>query len=209
MFEEWLPRLAALPTAALSDVMRRRGMDPGTMHSSMKPVWEGAEVCGPAFTARTYPGATHASGLALSQACPGDVVVLAGCGHTEAILWGEIFSTAAKQQGLGGTVIDGAARDIAGIRELGYPVFARAVTPRGGTGDSQQSETQIPIQCAGIVVHPGDLVRGDSDGVVVIPAALASEIITETEAFHAREERILKFLREGVPLGEACRRAAE
>ena len=106
-------------------------------------------------------------------------------------------------------MIDGAARDIAGIRELGYPVFARAVTPRGGTGDSQQSETQIPIQCAGIVVHPGDLVRGDSDGVVVIPAALASEIITETEAFHAREERILKFLREGVPLGEACRRAAE
>ena len=71
MLEEWLRRLAALPTAALSDVMRRRGMDPRTMHSSMKPVWEGAEVCGPAFTARTYPGATHASGLALSEALPG------------------------------------------------------------------------------------------------------------------------------------------
>ena len=209
MATDLLARLATVPTAALSDVMRSRGLDPNTMHSSMKPVWEGAEVCGPAFTVRTYPGATKGCDLALSQARAGDVVVLAGGGYTEVILWGEIYSATAKQIGLGGTLIDGSARDIAGIREVRYPVFARAVTPRGGTGDNRQSEAGVPVSCAGVVVNPGDLIRGDENGVVVVPKEIAEEIIAEGEKVHARETRILELLQAGVPLSEAWRRASE
>jgi len=207
--EDLFSRLAKVRTAPLSDVMRRMGRDPNTMHSSMKPVWQGAEVCGPAFTVRTYPGATHGCDLALGQAKPGEVIVLAGGGHTEAILWGEIYSACAKQLGLGGTVIDGATRDVQGIREVGYPVFARAVTPRGGTADNQQSEAGVPVSCAGVLVRPGDAVRGDEMGVVVVPAEVADEVITRAEALQRREERLLELLRSGTPLREASRICAE
>lgn len=202
MTNDILPRLAAIPTSALSDVMRRMGRDPSTMHSAMKPVWAGASVCGPAFTVRTYPGATHGCDLALAQARRGDVIVLAAGGFTEVILWGEIFSTCAHRLGLGGTVIDGAARDVVGIREAGYPVFARGITPRGGTFDKEQSETQIPVSCAGVVVHPGDLVRGDETGVVVVPAALAVEVVARAEATRRREARMLELARAGTPMAE-------
>lgn len=205
MTSDLLSRLASIPTAALSDAMRRMGSDPNTMHSAMKPIWEGATVCGPAFTVRTYPGATHGCDLALVQARPGDVIVLAAGGFTEVILWGEIFSTCAHRLGLGGTVIDGAARDVAGIREVGYPVFARGITPRGGTFDKEQSETQIPVSCAGVVVHPGDLIRGDETGVVVLPAARAAEIIARAEAIKPREARMLELARGGTPMAEIRR----
>lgn len=209
MADDLLRRLAAVPTAPLSDVMRRMGLDPSTMHSSVKPVWEGAEVSGPAFTVRTYPGATHGSDLALAQAQAGDVIVLAAGGHTEAILWGEIYSAYAKQRGLAGTVIDGPARDVFGIRQMGYPVFARAVTPRGGTFDDQQSETRVPVSCAGVIVRPGDLIRRDGMGVVVVPAEAAGEIIAEAEALQRREARSLELLHAGTPLPEAVRICAE
>jgi 4-hydroxy-4-methyl-2-oxoglutarate aldolase len=166
-------------------------------------------VCGPAFTVRTYPGATHGCDLALAQARPGEVVVLAAGGYTEVILWGEIYSAYARQLGVGGTVIDGAARDLSGIREVGYPVFARAATPRGGTFDNRQSETQLPVSCAGVVVRPGDLVRGDETGVVVVPAEIAESAIAGAEALARREARILALLRAGVPLAEALRQSAQ
>ncbi len=209
MPDELLTRLSVLPTAALSDVMRRMGRDPNTMHSSMKPVWSGAEVCGPAFTVRTYPGATSGSDLALAQAQPGEVIVLAAGGYTEVILWGEIYSAAATQAGIAGTIIDGAARDVPGVREIGYPLFARAITPRGGTADSTQSETQIPVSCAGIAVRPGDLVRGDEVGVVVVPPEIAEEVIEKAEALNRHEERLFELMRGGASLAEAAKICAE
>ena len=202
---ELVSRLQGLSTAILSDALRRLGRDPGTMHSSLKPVWDGADLCGPAFTVRTYPGATHGCDLALSRAGAGDVLVLAGGGSTEVILWGEIFSTCAKSRGLAGTVIDGAARDVAGIRELGYPVFARAVTPRGGTFDKDQSETQIPVSCGGVVVHPGDLIRGDETGVVVVPMRDVTAVLAWAEAAGKREARMLELARSGTPMAEIRR----
>jgi len=209
MSDDLVGRLSRLSTATLSDVMRRSGMDPGTMHSSMKPVWEGAQVCGPAFTVRTYPGATRGSDLALSQAGPGEVVVLAGGGYTEVILWGEIYSAWARQKGLGGTVIDGAARDIAGIRQVQYPVFARAITPRGGTADNDQSQSQIPVSCAGVLVRPGDLVRGDDLGVVIVAPESARDVITRAETLQRREARLFELLAQGTPFEEAARTCTE
>ncbi len=207
--ENLIRRLAQIPTAPISDIMRRAGMGTGTMHSSMKPVWDGAEVCGPAFTVHTYPGATAGCDLALQHAKPGDVVVVAAGGITEVIVWGEIYSAWAKQNGLGGTVIDGAARDIGGIREIGYPLFARAVTPGGATADDTQSQLQIPVACAGVVVQPGDLVRGDENGVVVIPAGNAAEVVERAEALARKEARMVELLRAGVDPPDAARQCVE
>lgn len=120
-------------------------------------------------------------------------------------MWGEIFSTCAKHLGLDGTVIDGSARDVAGIREIGYPVFARAVSPRGGTFDKDQSETQIAVSCAGVVVSPGDWIRGDETGVVVIPAARLQFVLEQTEAFRRKEARMLELARSGTPMAEIRR----
>lgn len=195
-------RLRDLPTSALSDAMRRMRLDPRTMHPDMKPVWPGAEVCGPAFTVRTYPGATYGCDLALAQAAPGDVIILAAGGFTDVIMWGEIFSTCAQRLGLGGTVIDGAARDVAGIREVDYPVFARGISPRGGTFDKDQSETQLAVSCAGVVVHPGDWIRGDETGVVVVPADRAVDVLTHAEAHARKEVRMLELARNGTPMAE-------
>lgn len=197
-----LQRLAQHPTSTLSDAMRRMRLDPKTMHAEMKPVWLGAEVCGPAFTVRTYPGATYGCDLALAQAKPGDVLVIAAGGFTDVILWGEIFSTCAQQIGLAGTLVDGAVRDVAGIREIGYPVFARAVSPRGGTFDKDQSEAQVPVACAGVVVRPGDIVRGDESGVVVVPAERLQDVLAEAGKIRIKEARMLELARAGTPMAQ-------
>lgn len=198
-------QLAGLPTSILSDAMRRMGLDPKTMCAEMKPVWTGAELCGPAFTVRTYPGATYGCDLALAAAKPGDVLILAAGGQHDIILWGEIFSTCAQQLGLGGTVVDGAARDVVGIREIGYPVFARAISPRGGTFDKDQSETQIPVSCAGVVVHPGDWVRGDETGVVVVPSGRIHDVLAKSQVIQRKEARMLELARAGTPMADVRR----
>lgn len=202
MQTDFCSRLRALATSALSDVMRRMRLDPRAMHPDMKPVWAGAEVCGPAFTVRSYPGATYGCDLALAQARPGEVIILAAGGITDVIMWGEIFSTCAQRLGLGGTVIDGAARDVAGIRDVCYPVFARAISPRGGTFDKDQSETQLAVSCAGVVVQPGDWIRGDETGVVVIPSDRTGEILDQAEAHACKEVRMLELARSGTPMAE-------
>lgn len=200
-----LQRLANCPTSTLSDAMRRMGLDPKTMQAEMKPVWAGAELCGPAFTVRTYPGATYGCDLALAQAKPGDVLVIAAAGFSDVILWGEIFSNCAQQLGLAGTVVDGAVRDIAGIREIAYPVFARAISPRGGTFDKDQSETQLPVSCAGVVVRPGDFVRGDESGIVVVPLEQLKDVLAQAERIQTKEARMLELARAGTPMVEIRR----
>lgn len=205
MSDEARERLRGLPTCTLSDAMRRMQIDPGSMHHSMKPAWDGAELCGPAFTVRTYPGATHGCDLALAQAQAGDVLILAAGGYADVILWGEVFSTCAKQLGLAGTLVDGSVRDVDGIRQLGYPVFSRGISPRGGTFDKEQSETQVIVSCAGVVVRPGDWIRGDETGVVVVPANRIDDVLNRSEAICRKEARMLELARAGTSMAEIRR----
>ena len=122
-----LAEMATMSTATISDAMFRLGHKNRTMDHRIKPVSDSSRVCGPACTAHAYPGATHASGLALEAAQPGDVIVIDAQGFLGAVMWGEIFSLMAVAKGVAGTVIDGAVRDIAEVRELGYPLFAAGV----------------------------------------------------------------------------------
>lgn len=195
-----LDRYRHVTTAMVSDALFRLGTKRGTMDAGIKPVVPDVQLVGPAFTVKTYPGATHGSGLALKEAAPGDVIVIDGEGFDRSILWGGIFSAQAVKKGIAGTVIDGAVRDIDDVRELRYPLFARHVCPRAGSFD-QQAEAGIPITCGGTTVNPGDLVRGDNMGVVVVPQDGIEETLAKAEEIRAKEERILADLG-ARPLGE-------
>ncbi len=185
-----IDRFRKVSTAQVSDALFRLGTKCGTMDAGIKPVVADVMTVGPAFTVKTYPGATYGSELALQHAKPGDVVVIDGEGFDRSILWGGIFSARAVQKGLAGTVIDGAVRDIDDVRELRYPLFARHVCPRAGAFE-KQAEMQIPIICGGTIVNPGDLVVGDIMGVVVVPQARIEEVLAKAEEILDKEEKIL------------------
>lgn len=117
---------------------------------------------------------------------PGDVRVVDGAGYTEGALWGGLLTRTALQGGLAGIVIDGAARDVDKLQLRGLPICARAVTPRGVV-KSMMGETGVPVACGGIVISPGDLMIGDSDGLVAIPRDKLAEMFPKARQILARE----------------------
>lgn len=126
----------------------------------------------------------------------GDVIVADVGGDTEAGIWGEIMTFAAQTKGISGLVINGAVRDVKGIRELGFPVFALAVCMKG-TGKDHLGYINHPISCAGAIVNPGDVVLGDDDGVVVIPQAESTDLIDVCARRELREQEWKQAIRSG------------
>ena len=187
-----IEELAGISTANISDALFRMGIKDRTMRSPIKPVDPSMRVTGPACTAWAYPGGTHACDLALATAQPGEVIVLDGKGYLEAVLWGEIYSHMAVARGIAGTVIDGAVRDVDGVAELGYPLFGAGITPAAGTAD-ELGQVNVPIQCGGVVVNPGDWIFGDLLGVVV---ARPDELETVLDWCHQIAEKEAKLLSE-------------
>ena len=196
--------LAGLSTATISDALFRMGHKDRTMRACIKPIDECMTVAGPACTAWAYPGATYASGLAIEAAGAGQVIVLDGKGFLDAVLWGEIFSWMAAAKGIAGAVIDGAVRDIDGVRQLGFPLFAAGVTPSAGTSD-QQGGVNVPIQCGGVALHPGHWVFGDRLGVVIVHPHELSEVLDRCRQILDKEATMIAEARREL---EARRRTA-
>ena len=161
----------------------------GVMAAEIKPVWRGARLCGPAYTARCHPGSIITVHKALLEAPPGSVIVVDGGGDATGAMFGELMATEAKSRGLAGVVADAAVRDAGGLDGLQFPVFARAVTPRVGT-NRRVGATQVEIACGGVVVHPGDIVVGTGDGVAVIPRANLVEVVAGVHAVSKKEADI-------------------
>ena len=112
---------------------------------------------------------------------------------------GEIMALECQTKGFAGAVIDAAVRDVPGLIELGFPVFARAVTPRVGT-NRRLGQTQVPVSCGGVVVQPGDLIVGDDNGLVVVPREREAGLTEALEALLAKEERLVQGIHQGVYL---------
>ncbi len=186
--------LAEMSTATISDAMFRMGHKNRTMRHTIKPVDPSMKTFGPACTAHAYPGGTYATGLALNAARPGDVIVIDAQSFLEAVMWGEICSMEAMAKGIAGAVIDGAVRDIAEVIELGFPLFAAGITPGAGTGDTL-GEVNLPVQCGGVVVRPGDLIFGDLLGVVVVPPEQLAEVYDWCQNVIEKEEQMKADLR--------------
>ena len=136
--------------------------------------------------------------LAAVDATPaGAVVVLATGGCLDVAVWGELLTTRMLARGGVGVVTDGGIRDVAGIRRLGVPAFAAAITPRDSFGRALVTGYGEPVTCAGVEVAPGDLVRGDEDGVVVVPAALAADALAAAEEKLGLERIVAEALERG------------
>ena len=192
---EMIERAARFGTATLHEAAGQRGALP----SAIKPVGADFQVCGAAVTVLSPPGDNLWLHRAIYVAQPGDVLVIDTGGQYEFGYWGEIMSHAARARGLGGVVIDGCARDGALLRELGLPVFARGLCIRG-TSKNRQAYGAInhPIRIGDVAVFAGDLVVGDSDGVVVVPRAEAAAVLDAAAAREEKEAKIIEQLRAGV-----------
>jgi RraA family protein len=169
---ELVEAAARYQAAILADVAGRRG----TLHGRVKPLSAKMNVAGPAVTVEVRPGDNLAIHAALSIAKPGDVIVVDGKGDLSCALIGEIMAAQAKASGIAGIIIDGAVRDSHELANGDYPIFAAGLNPCGPT-KSVAGRVNAPISAGGTAIHPGDLVVGDADGVVVIPRNDVARII--------------------------------
>ncbi|MFB9857119.1 RraA family protein [Paenarthrobacter aurescens] len=177
-----LARLAKLPAANIGDAMDRLGV----ADSAIQAIWPGARIAGPAFTVWTRPGDNQGIHRALQLAHPGDIIVVAGGGDESRALLGELIGERAINLGIAGFALDGAARDAETLGEIGMPVFARSTTPAGPYKNGP-SRLGTPISFGGVPVIPGDIIIGDSDGVVIIPREQAANVAEAAEAVFADE----------------------
>ena len=188
--------LNRVTTANISDVLGSLGV----LHSDIHSIVPGAKMIGRAFTVKAYPGSILTVHKALTEAAPGDVIVVDGEADARGgALMGEIMALECQTKGFTNTIIDAAVRDVPGLIELGFPVFARAVTPRVGT-NRRLGQTQVPVSCGGVVVHPGDLIVGDDNGLVVVPREREAGLTEALEALLAKEERLVQGIHQGVYL---------
>lgn len=178
-------------TAIISDNLERL---PGA--AGLRPFHRGGPMAGPAFTIRTAAGDNRTIHQALELFRPGDVLVIDGGGDEGRALIGEIMATIAESRGAAGMVIDGAIRDAGALARSDFPVFARAAIHRGPYKNGP-GHTGVPVSIGGMVVHPGDVVVGDEDGVVAFPPSIAAELIRSVREQEAREEATLRSVRDG------------
>lgn len=199
-------RAAALDTATLSDALDKLGIA-GQCYgiSGRDPDFV---MTGRAFTMRCGPTGKPPGtvGDYIDDVPPGSVVVIDNGGRTDATIWGDILTEIAHRRELAGTLIDGINRDVALCRRLGYPVFSKGHWMRTGKDRVQVEQMDCPVNIGGARVAPGDLIRGDSDGVVVIPSQHEDAVIEAAEEIAASEDRIREACRQGSRLDDARRK---
>ncbi len=168
----------------------------GALESSIKPVDPKSRLCGPAVTVAGRPGDNLMLHKAIYVAERGDVLVVTVGAFAEAGPWGEIMTVAARVRGIAGLVIDGSIRDSIAIRELGFAAFSKGLCIRGTTKDSL-GYINHPVVIGGITVHPGDVILGDADGVVVVARNDLAEVVEKCKIRKEKEEKIKKDLQMG------------
>ncbi len=185
---------ARIPSSTLHEAAGKIG----ALDHAIKPVAPSFRVCGPALTVHSPPGDNLWIHRAIYAALPGDVLVVYVGGKHDNGYWGEIMSTAASVRGLAGMVIDGCVRDGALLEGIGFPVFARGLCIRGtGKDFGAHGWINAPVLMGDVTVSPGDLILGDSDGLVAVPGTQAASAVAAALKREAQEQQILERLRAG------------
>lgn len=195
--EDLRPTLERVSAANVSDALHRTGDLPGILART-----PGAKLVGPAVTVRTHPGDWAKPVEAIDEAREGDVLVIDAGGVPPAV-WGELATNSARQKGVAGVVINGAARDTGDIRELGFPFFTAHVTPTAGEPKGF-GEINVPIRIGGVRVGPGDWIVADDDGVCVIPKEKAVEYTNRAMDVLEKENRLRGEIRAGSTLSQVA-----
>ena len=186
-------RLANQGVATVHEAMGRVGL----MRPHLRAIYPGARLCGPAVTVLLQPGDNWMLHVAAEQIRPGDVVVAACTSACDDGFFGELLATSFRARGAVGLVIEGGARDAAELARMEFPVFSAAISAKG-TVKASLGSVNIPIVCAGQLVTPGDVILGDDDGLVVVPASRAEAAATAAEKRSAGEELKRAKLASGV-----------
>jgi 4-hydroxy-4-methyl-2-oxoglutarate aldolase len=204
-------RLGRLYSAVVADALDRLGIQANAMAPRIRPLYPTAKLAGfaatvhcievdgpPAAREDWYKGELEA----VDALAPGDVMVVSTCGGC---YWGELLATASRYRGARGIVVDAYTRDTLALIEMEFPTFVAGISPQDSLGRIEVDTVGVPVECGGITVHPGDLVLGDHDGVVVVPSAVAEEVLTLAEQKVTGEDLVREKLAEGMPVSEAFR----
>jgi RraA family protein len=183
---------AEIPVSNVSDCMARMTAS----GPRLRPMHKGGRLGGPALTVKVRPGDNLMIHKALQMAQPGDVIVVDAGGDLTNSLFGEIMSTYAISRGIAGIVLNGSIRDIDVISAGNWPVYAAGVTHRGPYKDGP-GEINVPIAIDGMVVHPGDLVLGDADGVLCVPYDEVEAVLAEARGKVALERKTMDNIAAG------------
>ncbi len=208
--QETLDRLRVPSTATLTSVLKGHGLGNTFLHE-VAPLRPDTSLAGRAFTLRYIPARedlvdvpmdnlTDKQRVGIEQMQTGDVLVIDARGDTRAGTMGSILAARMVRFGAAGVVTDGAYRDSPAIAASGFPAYARAMNAHTNKTIHYPSEIQVPVACGGVAVFPGDVVVGDGEGVVVIPAHLADEVADAAERQELQEEFITGKIRAGAPL---------
>ena len=206
MSDEVTAAFEGLPTAAISDALDKLGL-PGSA-LGIAPIFPGARLLGRAFTIRYAPVSPIDPGTVgdyIDDIGPGTVVVLDNQGRTDCTVWGDILTCVAHKKGVAGTVISGVCRDTARATELRYPIYSAGRFMRTGKERVEVVASGGPVNIGGVQVRAGDVLIGDDDGVVIVPAERAAEVARIARSISDVEDRILAAALEGGSLREARR----
>ena len=182
--KELVEAFRGIPVANIDDNCGRIA----AVDASIYPLNPKARLLGTAFTVNAPAGDNLLFHKALDMAQPGDVIVLANKGSMSRALCGEIMSSYAKARGLAGIIIDGCVRDSYTLSQMDFPVYAKGVTPNGPYKNGP-GEMNFPVSFAGIIINPGDIIVGDSDGLIAIRPEHAKELAEKAKAYHEGEEK--------------------
>jgi len=202
------------PVASVADAVDQIVGKRGFMSHEMRPRIAG-KIVGPALTSLVKPAPPDKATPALAvkhstemidNSKPGEVGVIVMENGLDVAAIGGLMATAAKSRDMAGMVLDGGVRDVAEIRALGLPVYSMSITPATAVSRWASVANNIPVQCGGVTVNPGDIIVADEDGVVVVPKAKAAEVLKRAQEIDEREVKMVPFIKQYKSLSEVVKK---